>query len=99
MMVETGLLEAREARRSAGELCRERFYAHYDQHASAPATLDGLKPRSSDLRALVRDHFPADRNAAILDLGCGYGGILHFAKLAGYHEAWGVDRAPVQVAA
>ncbi|MCL1926180.1 MAG: class I SAM-dependent methyltransferase [Syntrophorhabdaceae bacterium] len=48
---------------------------------------------------MIRNHFPADRNASILDLGCGHGALIHFARLAGYKNIRGVDGSPEQVAA
>lgn len=48
---------------------------------------------------LVGPHFPADRAARILDIGCGYGGILHFARKAGYANVEGIDASTEQVAA
>jgi SAM-dependent methyltransferase len=61
--------------------------------------MDGLRPRAPYLNKLIRDHFPADRNAAILDLGCGHGVLIHFARLAGYANIRGVDGSPEQVEA
>jgi SAM-dependent methyltransferase len=46
----------------------------------------------------VRSWIPADRSIRILDLGCGYGALLHFLKEAGYIDLTGVDRSPEQVA-
>lgn len=81
---------------------RTRIYTHYVQARAqtyAPDTLSGLRPRAPSLRGLVRKHFPADRGAALLDLGCGYGALLHFAREAGYTNLRGVDGSPQQVAA
>lgn len=81
---------------------RARIYSHYVQareQALAPQTLAGLAPRSYSLRWLIRHHFPADKNAAVLDLGCGHGALLHFARLSGYANLRGVDGSPQQVAA
>jgi cyclopropane fatty-acyl-phospholipid synthase-like methyltransferase len=47
---------------------------------------------------LVRRHFPADRGARILDLGCGNGAIIRVARQAGYSNIIGVDRSAEQVA-
>jgi SAM-dependent methyltransferase len=85
-----------------GSRHRDRLYGRYvsaRQTPPAPATLDGLTPRRPHLRALVRRHFPDDRAAAILDLGCGHGALLHFAAEAGYRNLAGVDASPEQVAA
>src|SRR5690242_20255016 len=81
---------------------RERIYRHYVEAATqnlAPDTLDGLAPRRPFLARLVARHFPPARDAAILDLGCGHGALLHAAREAGYSNLLGVDNSPAQVAA
>lgn len=81
---------------------RERIYSVYvSQRAKvlAPESIEGLAPRRHLLRRIVRQHFPADRNAEILELGCGHGAMLHFAREAGYVNLRGVDGSPEQVAA
>jgi cyclopropane fatty-acyl-phospholipid synthase-like methyltransferase len=81
---------------------RERIYGHYVEAASAslaPDTIAGLAPRRAYLTRLIAEHFPADRNAAILELGCGHGALIHFAREAGYARIEGVDGSPSQVAA
>lgn len=81
---------------------RRRIYGSYvtgRNEPLAPETVEGLRPRLPYLRALVRRHFPADRNARILDLGCGHGALLYVLHAAGYTQATGVDRSSEQVAA
>ena len=81
---------------------RARLLARYvSTHASVgdAAMEAGLERRRAYLDALVRDHFPADRSAAILDLGCGHGAILWAARRAGYTNVSGIDASPEQVAA
>lgn len=81
---------------------RTRIYSHYVQSRDrplAPTTLAGLRPRAPSLRQLVQRHFPADRDAAVLDLGCGHGALIHFARQLGYRNVCGVDGSPEQVAA
>jgi 2-polyprenyl-3-methyl-5-hydroxy-6-metoxy-1,4-benzoquinol methylase len=59
---------------------RARLLARYvSTHSSVgdAAAREGLERRRAYLDALVRRHFPADRGATILDLGCGHGAILH----------------------
>lgn len=51
------------------------------------------------MEKLIREHFPVDREAMVLDLGCGHGALLHFAQNAGYRNAQGIDRSPQQIAA
>lgn len=48
---------------------------------------------------LVAEHFPAARDAVILEVGCGYGALLHVARAAGYTNLSGIDASPEQVAA
>src|SRR5205085_1026457 len=81
---------------------RARIYGSYvygRQKAMAPDTLKGLVPRAPYLRRLIARHFPPDKDAAVLDLGCGHGAILFFARQAGYRNLRGVDGSLEQVAA
>jgi len=80
---------------------RARLYEHYvsSQQARPPADLSGLAARAPYLERLIRRHFPSDRDAAVLDLGCGYGGLLHVARAAGYTQLRGIDISTEQVEA
>ena len=81
---------------------RSRIYRQYvnarDQ-SLAPLTLSELAPREPYLRKLVLQHFPKDKDASVLDLGCGHGALLHVARKLGYRNILGVDGSPEQVAA
>lgn len=80
---------------------RERIYAHYVSawsETAAPSSVEGFAARAPTLRGIVRDYFPKDRDAAILDLGCGHGALLYFAREAGYRRLSGVDVSPQQIA-
>lgn len=46
---------------------------------------------------MIRRHFPADRDAAILELGCGRGALLHAFRQTGHINARGVDGSSEQV--
>lgn len=80
---------------------RARIYDHY-VHARtsslAPTTLSGFASQEPYLMRIIRGHFPRSRDAEILDLGCGHGALIHFARSAGYSNIVGVDRSPEQVA-
>lgn len=81
---------------------RTRVYEHYvhaRQHSLAPNTIQGLTPRAPYLKSLIAKHFPTSKNAVILDLGCGHGALVHFAKQAGYCNVKGIDRSREQVKA
>ncbi len=81
---------------------RSRIYGAYvtaRDSSLAPETLEGLRPRMPYFRQMIRRHFPADRDAAILELGCGHGALLYALQQAGYYNARGVDGSPEQIAA
>jgi 2-polyprenyl-3-methyl-5-hydroxy-6-metoxy-1,4-benzoquinol methylase len=80
---------------------RERIYRHYVHGRGqplAPATLDGLAPRAATLRDVIRRFLPTRRDARVLDLGCGHGALLYFARQAGYVNVAGIDASREQVA-
>ena len=81
---------------------RQHIYEQYltaRDEPLAPTTLESLRPRLPFFRRVVWQHFPRDREAAILELGCGHGAFLHVMHQGGYKNAKGVDRAPQQVQA
>ena len=81
---------------------RTRIYSSYVNARTtplAPVTIDGLMPRAPYLRRLIQRHFPSNYQATVVDLGCGHGAIVHFARQAGYVNVRGVDGSPEQVAA
>lgn len=78
---------------------RDRLYGNYVSAGQArpPADLKGLAPRRPYLQRIVDRHFPSDRGAAVLEIGCGYGALLHVAREAGYENVSGVDVSQEQV--
>jgi SAM-dependent methyltransferase len=69
----------------------------YEAYASTHA---GVAHGASGLLAFKRDiarHLPADRSAAIVDLGCGQGLLVRHLLAAGYASARGIDISPEQV--
>jgi len=83
------------------ESYRQRLYRQYGAAGTpgpAAGDPDRLGPRAAHLQDLIRRHFPPERDAAILDLGCGHGALLHFARQAGYANITGIDCSASQVA-
>ncbi len=81
---------------------RHRIYQHYLEAGDiAPAgeKSEEFRVRAHHLEKLIRDHFPEDKETAILDLGCGAGALEYFARRRGYANMVGIDRSPQQVAA
>ena len=84
------------------ETYRTRIYSHYDkarQQPLAPVTIAGLNSRATYLRRMVQQHFPVDKAAKVLDVGCGHGALIYFATQLGYSQVQGVDGSMEQVAA
>jgi len=81
---------------------RDAIYGSYltGQDEAAPETVAAhIQVPKAHCERIIRDFFPPNRDAAILELACGYGALLHYAKAAGYASARGVDISPEQVAA
>lgn len=45
----------------------------------------------------INKHFPKNKNATILDLGCGHGSFIYFIKQAGYKNVIGIDVSKEEV--
>lgn len=75
-----------------------RRYVHARSSSLVPESIEGFAQRAPTLRKIIREHFPADRSAKIMDLGSGHGAFIHFIREAGYADVVGVDRSPEQVA-
>lgn len=79
---------------------RERIYSQYVdawEESGAPDGVAGFNVRAASLKGLIQHHFPADRNASVLDLGCGHGALLYFAGQAGYKNLRGIDASLQQL--
>jgi len=74
-------------------------YLSSQGEASPDVVAAHLRVRASHCDRILNDFFPPARAARILELGCGYGALLHYAMAAGYHDIRGVDNAPEQIAA
>jgi SAM-dependent methyltransferase len=74
------------------------YYVHSRLESLAPPNIESVRREGVFLEQMIRRHFPADRSAAVLDLGCGYGSLIYHARHAGYTNVVGVDRSPQQVA-
>lgn len=74
---------------------REKFYKnYYEQQASRSGSIDVREKSQDDHRNFKKEvlpHLPDDKNARILELGCGYGSLLLFLANHGYTNAIGID--------
>ena len=80
---------------------RSRIYDSYVKARPDRATPNDSAALARQLpyfRKLVREYFPYDRDARIIDLGCGYGRFVYALQLAGYSNVTGIDVSTEQVA-
>ena len=66
-----------------------------DRQSSAAAVFAPFAPQT---RHFIARYVPSDRNARIVDLGCGDGLLLHFLLEAGYRHVSGIDVSSEQIA-
>lgn len=85
-----------------GSVCRSQtqknFYETYLSESAMLPFRQAVALRRPYFSRLIRDHFPADKNASVLDLGCGNGVLLTVATEFGYHCVSGVDLSSENVA-
>lgn len=80
---------------------RERIYAQYvvaSNSSSVPKSMADFACRAPTMHHVINSFFPNEKSAAILDLGCGHGILVHFARQAGYCNSHGIDVSEQQVA-
>jgi 2-polyprenyl-3-methyl-5-hydroxy-6-metoxy-1,4-benzoquinol methylase len=76
---------------------RDRLYQKYRSNQSAINPDDERRLRAPYIRRLISRHFPSDKGARILDLGCGCGTLLYFLRQAGYQNISGIDSSREQL--
>lgn len=79
---------------------RSRIYSNYVEswdEKNVPQSVDEFQNRWPTMSYVISTFFPIDKSAAILDLGCGHGTLVHYAMQAGYSNVKGVDVSKQQV--
>jgi cyclopropane fatty-acyl-phospholipid synthase-like methyltransferase len=56
-----------------------------------------LERRAPTMRNLIKNYFPQDKASKILEIGCGHGALLYFARKMGYSNIEGIDGSAQQV--
>lgn len=81
---------------------KDKLYGHYVSSEQAGKTIfagsalfSGNRPY---IQKVIRQYFPANRSINILDIGCGHGTYLYFARENGYKNLKGIDFSGEQVA-
>lgn len=81
---------------------RTKIYKYYSSNRIgklAPGTVVDFQSRAPYLKKLIKDHFPANKKALILEVGCGHGTLLYYLVQAGYENVSGIDTSEEQVLA
>lgn len=72
----------------------------YKKYTSTHIREDGgilLKMRSAYLKNFIKKFFPKDKDLKILEVGCGYGALIHNARILGFNDVMGIDISEEQV--
>jgi 2-polyprenyl-3-methyl-5-hydroxy-6-metoxy-1,4-benzoquinol methylase len=73
-----------------------KYHEYYFLQKNSP-TREAFESAARFYSARYRKFLPANKNAKILDLGCGMGHFLYFLDREGYTNYWGIDLSPLQV--
>jgi 2-polyprenyl-3-methyl-5-hydroxy-6-metoxy-1,4-benzoquinol methylase len=79
---------------------RNRIYGNYVAAISDIKKISNheeLESRGPTMRNLIKNFFPKDKNSKILEIGCGHGALIYFAKKMGYLNVEGIDGSAQQV--
>lgn len=81
---------------------KDRFYTKYVSTHVLPSkgevTVSTLKGRAVVWQKTFGRFLPQNKNARIIDLGCGYGSIVWWLKRAGFASPQGIDISAEQIA-
>lgn len=80
---------------------RDKLYSNYvsshTSHLYGEATIEGIKKQFPGWERYFGRFLPDNRDARILDIGCGNGGFVYYLKGLGYKNSSGIDISPEQV--
>jgi len=76
---------------------RNRLYDRYVTAHLSGSIEERVRVRAPYLRRLISTHFPENHDARMLEIGCGHGALIYYAKKMGYNQLEGVDTSFEQV--
>lgn len=76
----------------------ERYRSTHVEHRDEGGTAQAHAHRFPIWDRLIAPHLPPDRDAVVLDCGCGEGYLVSWLRARGYRQASGVDASPEEVA-
>ncbi len=81
--------------------CKDEFYSKYFSahilHRKGEATLDIFRQRSAAWQKNFGRFLPKEKNAKIIDVGCGNGALVWWLQQIGFSDAEGVDISSEQI--
>jgi 2-polyprenyl-3-methyl-5-hydroxy-6-metoxy-1,4-benzoquinol methylase len=99
---EGGMSEITTASTQFSDDHRGRIYQEYvsqKRYTYVPASVDDFLKHSAYYANLIKRRFPREKNVDIIELGCGFGMLIHFVRAAGYKRIEGVDISGEQILA
>jgi 2-polyprenyl-3-methyl-5-hydroxy-6-metoxy-1,4-benzoquinol methylase len=87
---------------ASGASWKSRLYNSYVSSGQAATIMkehpeEMFRPRKAFLTHIISKYLPANRDAEIVDLGCGHGAFIYFLTQAGYKNVSGIDVSPEQI--
>ena len=76
---------------------RNQLYSHYVRSHLPGSIKERVEVRAPYLRRLINIHFPERLDTKILEIGCGHGALIYYAKKMGYNHLEGIDASLEQV--
>lgn len=76
---------------------RQKIYASYRTNNYIAKNSGDIESTIENYRFQFQDLLPKDKNAKILDIGCGSGFLVNFLVKEGYKNVLGIDNSPEQV--
>lgn len=80
---------------------RKKLYSNYisthTSHLYGEVSLNRIRKQFPIWRKYFAKFLPQDKEAKILDLGCGQGGFVYWLQTLGYKNTWGIDISDQQI--
>src|SRR4051812_43231134 len=73
------------------------YISNYNSNLYGENSLARIAAHFPALKYYYGRHLPKDKNAMILDIGCGDGNFVYWMQQAGYTNAHGIDLSAEQV--
>lgn len=75
----------------------EKYFSTHVLHRKGQPSLDQFNQRAVYYQRVWGRFFPGDKNARIIDIGCGTGSLIWWLQQSGFTSAEGIDISPEQI--